>query len=543
MALTSHFLQCRFCEVIPHLVRRNPPFRVLSQGQPKGWVPAASRWPGQAILPLTRTELSDSTFMNILFISSEAVPFAKTGGLADVSGALPKALSKRGRNCSIILPFYKCIKEKGLPTEPFKTNIPLNINKKEERFNLYYLRNGNVNVYFIEKDEYYNRDYLYNTSKGDYPDNALRFGFFAKAVIASMPHLDRQDILHCNDWQSALVPLYIRLFYKDSPSFKRPKILFTIHNMAYQGLFDKQVMQTIDLPESLFVPDALEFYGKVNFMKAGLLYSDAINTVSEGYRREILTPEFGCGLDGLLRTRANDLFGIVNGVDYSVWDPSTDKYIVRRYSEKDLSGKLECKKDILHEFGLKYNAKRPLISVITRLAEQKGIDIIADAIGEMLKLQVDFVLLGVGDEKYNNLFKRLARKYKGHVGVKIDFDNTLAHKIEAGSDIFLMPSRYEPCGLNQLYSLRYATAPVVRAVGGLDDTVEEFNPSTRKGNGFKFKDASSRALLGAVKNAVSVFRDKELWNALLHNGLSCDYSWNSSAEKYERLYSKLLDSF
>jgi len=478
--------------------------------------------------------------MNILFISSEVFPFAKTGGLADVAGALPEALSKKGHKCSIILPFYKCVEKNGFSPKLFKKDMGVKLAGRDEGFNLYLLEHNNVNVYFIKKDEYYYRDYLYGTPQGDYPDNAFRFGFFTKAIIETLSCMDRQEILHCNDWQSALLPLYIRRFYKDSPEFRNVKIVFTIHNMAYQGLFGREVMQDLDIPESLFTPKEIEFYGRVNFMKAGIIYSDAISTVSEGYAREILTPEFGCGLDGLLRTKRKDIYGIVNGVDYSVWNPAADKFIVSKYSEKDLSGKGECKKDVLKEFGLKYSPDRPLIGMITRLAEQKGIDLVADTMEEMLKLEVLFVLLGFGDEKYNNLFKELAGKHKDQIGIKIDFDNALAHKIEAGCDMFLMPSRYEPCGLNQLYSLKYATVPVVRAVGGLDDTVEDFDPSTKKGNGFKFKEASCSALLAAVKNAVNIFKDKKSWDRVIQNGLSCDYSWDSSAEKYLRLYEKLL---
>ena len=309
--------------------------------------------------------------------------------------------------------------------------------------------------------------------------------------------------------------------------------------MAYQGLFGKEFMKSLGIPRKLYSLKGLEFYGRMSFMKAGILYADAISTVSKGYAREILTEEFGCGLDGLLRTREKDIYGILNGVDYSVWNPLTDEFIINNYNEKDLSGKEECKKDVLKEFGITYNPDRPLVGMITRLAEQKGIDLIAEGMDELLKLGVDFILLGFGDEKYNNIFKDLARKHKLHVGVRIDFDNALAHKIEAGSDMFLMPSRYEPCGLNQLYSLKYATVPVVRAVGGLDDTVENFDLSTKKGNGFKFRDASCEDFLRALKNAADVYKNKELWKALLYNDLSCDYSWNSSAEKYEKFYENI----
>ena len=478
--------------------------------------------------------------MNILFASSEVFPFAKTGGLADVLGALPDALSKRGHKCSVILPFYKCVKEKKFSPEIFKKDIPLKINNENKSFGLYFLKHGDSDVYFIDRDEYYNRDHLYNTPQGDYPDNALRFGFFAKAIAASIPYIGKQDILHCNDWQTALAPLYIRLFHRKETEFRSLKTLFTIHNIAYQGLFGREFMHQLGIPASLFNLHGLEFYGRMNFMKAGLIYSDVISTVSEGYSREILTPEFGCGLDGLLRTRKKDIYGIINGVDYSVWNPETDKFIARNYNEKDLGGKEECKKDLLREMGLEYVSGRPLIGMITRLAEQKGVDLVSDSMGELLALDFDFILLGFGDEKYNNIFTDIAKKYKDRVGIKIGFDNTLAHKIEAGSDMFLMPSKYEPCGLNQLYSFKYATVPVVRAVGGLDDTVVEFDSSSAEGNGFKFKEGTCEALLTEVKKAVGAYKNKELWHKLLLNGLSCDFSWDSSAEKYERLYNKLI---
>jgi len=312
--------------------------------------------------------------------------------------------------------------------------------------------------------------------------------------------------------------------------------------MAYQGLFGREFMKPLGIPASLFNLHRLEFYGRMSFMKAGLIYSDAISTVSEGYSREILTPEFGCGLDGLLRTRKKDIYGIINGVDYSVWNPETDKFIASNYNKRDMSAKEECKKDLLREMGLKYVPGRPIIGMITRLAEQKGMDLVSDSMDELLALDLDFILLGFGDEKYNNLFTDIAKRHKDRVGIKIGFDNALAHKIEAGSDMFLMPSKYEPCGLNQLYSFKYATVPVVRAVGGLDDTVTEFNSVSAEGNGFKFQEGTREVLLSEIKKAVGVYKNKELWHKLLYNGLSCDFSWASSAEKYERLYKKLTST-
>jgi len=457
-------------------------------------------------------------------------------------GALPGALGKRGHKCSVILPFYKCVKEKKFSPKLFKKDIPVKINNESKAFDLYFLKRGNVSVYFVDRDEYYNREHLYNAPQGDYSDNALRFGFFAKAIVASMSYIGKQDILHCNDWQTALAPLYIKLFHKKDAEFNGLKTLFTIHNMAYQGLFGREFMKPLGIPASLFNLHRLEFYGRMSFMKAGLIYSDAISTVSEGYSREILTPEFGCGLDGLLRTRKKDIYGIINGVDYSVWNPETDKFIASNYNKRDMSAKEECKKDLLREMGLKYVPGRPIIGMITRLAEQKGMDLVSDSMDELLALDLDFILLGFGDEKYNNLFTDIAKRHKDRVGIKIGFDNALAHKIEAGSDMFLMPSKYEPCGLNQLYSFKYATVPVVRAVGGLDDTVTEFNSVSAEGNGFKFQEGTREVLLSEIKKAVGVYKNKELWHKLLYNGLSCDFSWASSAEKYERLYKKLTST-
>jgi len=476
--------------------------------------------------------------MNILLISPEVFPFAKTGGLADVAGALPEALAKKGHKASVILPYYQLVKKNGFKPAVFKKNITLRINNREEFFNLMLSKHNGVDVYFIEKNEYYDREFLYGTPQGDYQDNAFRFAFYAKAVLASIPYIGKQDILHCNDWQSGLVPLYIRMHHQNDPMFNKTKILFTIHNMAYQGLFPKDVIPYLDISWDLFNMAGVEFWDKLSFMKTGIVFSDAISTVSKGYSREILTPEFGCGLDGLLKSREKDLYGIINGVDYSVWNPGVDKFIAENYDEKDLSGKVKCKKDLADSMGIKYNAKRPIMAMITRLAEQKGIDLVVNIMKDILK-DSDFVILGFGDEKYNNIFQDLAIKYKGKVGVSIKFDNALSHKIEAGADMFLMPSRYEPCGLNQMYSLKYATVPVVRAVGGLDDSIQNFDTTTKKGNGFKFKDATNEAFLAAIRESVAIFKNKRLWDALLKNCVTCDYSWESSADQYLKLYKNL----
>ncbi|MDP1853729.1 MAG: glycogen synthase GlgA [Candidatus Omnitrophota bacterium] len=475
--------------------------------------------------------------MKIVLVSPEVAPFAKTGGLADVSGALPVALNNFGKahKCTVIMPYYKLVQKNGFKPKLVRTErIPLGNNQFNAE--IFFGRYENTDVYFIGNDQFYARDQLYGTPGGDYPDNHLRFAFFAKAVVSVIDYLGGADIVHCNDWQSALVIFYLKLLEKEH----RIKTLFTIHNMAYQGLFDPSLAQSIDIPPEYFSMDTLEFYGKLSFMKAGILYADAVSTVSKGYAKEILTPEFGCGLDGLLRSRLSSLYGILNGADYNEWNPKIDKYIAKNFDEHNLDGKTECKKDLLKAFGLKYDAKKPVLGLVTRLAEQKGIDLIAERIEQMLDLGTYFILLGTGSEKYNNLFSELAKKHHGSVGVRIGFDNSLAHKIEAGSDMFLMPSRYEPCGLNQMYSLKYGTVPLVRATGGLDDTIEDFNPANNKGNGFKFVEASAEAFYTTLERAVNLYKDKKKWLALQKNGLKCDFSWNKSAGDYVELFEKIL---
>lgn len=474
--------------------------------------------------------------MNIVLISPEVAPFAKTGGLADVSGALPAALNKlgAGHKCAVIMPFYQLVRKNGFNPKLIRTEN-ISLGTEEYKAEIFFLRHDNTDVYFIDNRKFFDREQLYGTPQGDYPDNYLRFAFFAKAALDVIDYLGTVDVVHCNDWQSALAIFYLKLLRKNG----RVKTLFTLHNMAYQGLFNPQVSSLIDIPQEFFTSEGLEFYGKLSFMKAGIIYADAVSTVSKGYAREILTEEFGCGLDGLLRTRGSSLYGILNGADYNEWNPKIDKFIARNFDEHTLQHKEDCKKDLLKTFGLKYDAKSPVLGVVTRLAEQKGIDLIAGCIEEILAQGAYFILLGTGSEKYNNQFSEIAKKHPKSVGVKIGFDNALAHKIEAGSDMFLMPSRYEPCGLNQMYSLKYATVPLVRATGGLDDTIEDFNPATNKGNGFKFSEATAAAFYATVKRAFGVYKDKKKWLILQKNSLGCDFSWNKSAQEYTALYQKI----
>lgn len=450
--------------------------------------------------------------LNIAFITSEAVPYAKTGGLADVSGALPFELAGLGHNVILILPYYQMIKKKNIPKNP--------------------------SVYFIEKDEYFDRPELYGTPQGDYPDNAQRFGYFCRAVLELLPKINfRPDIVHVNDWQSSLIPFFLKTDESANPFYKDTKTVLTIHNMAYQGLFEPEVLDDLKISRDFFKPHGgIEFYGMVNFLKAGLISADAISTVSEKYSYEIRIEEYGCGLDGVLREEGGHVYGILNGVDYNHWNPEVDELIIEKYSINDLRGKKGCRKDLLKEFSLTALDTTPIIGIISRLADQKGFDILAETIDELALLDLRIVLLGTGEEKYHKLFTEIKEKYPDHFGIKIAFNNTIAHKIEAGSDMFLMPSRYEPCGLNQIYSLKYGTIPIVRATGGLDDTIEDMV------NGFKFDEYSSSALLEAIKRALRTFKDSTLWGKLMITGMRQDFSWHKSAEKYVEMYGKAVTS-
>jgi starch synthase len=476
--------------------------------------------------------------MKIMMVASEAVPFSKTGGLADVVGALPKALRKLGHEVAVVLPRYRMTRLQDPATLFPALTVPLGPSLHFP--SILTVVEGGVKFYFVEYPMFFDRAALYGTPEGDYPDNAERFGLLCRAAV-EIAQLDfRPDLFHCHDWQSALVPVLLRTLYARSPAVGRTPILFTIHNLGYQGLFRPEILGQLGLPASLFTIDGLEFYGKVNLLKGGLVYSDAISTVSRGYAREIQTEEYGFGLDGLLRYRSLVLSGILNGVDYTEWNPATDRYLAANYSPEDLSGKRQCKRDLLGLFGLPPEfLDKPLIGIVSRLTAQKGADLIAESAEELMAGDLAMVVLGTGDAYYENLFRRLAERYAGKLAVRIAYDDAIAHKIEGGADMFLMPSRYEPCGLNQIYSLKYGTVPIVRATGGLDDTVEPFDPKTGRGTGFKFTEYSGKAMLGAIRAALEVYRNPSLWRKLMLNGMSRDYSWEASAAQYVKLYESL----
>jgi starch synthase len=472
--------------------------------------------------------------MKVLFISSEGLPFSKTGGLADVIEGLPKALVELGLEVAVVLPRYRGTKP-GSVLIP-SLSIPLGPTMRFPAVADGGTRSG-VRYFFVDDPEYFDREQLYGDGGKDYPDNGERFALFSRAAIEIAKHVWPPEVIHCHDWQSAMVPTLLRTLYADDPVLRGVPVVFTVHNLGYHGTFSREILARVGLPERLFHVDALEFFGRVNFLKGGLLYSDYLTTVSRRYAEEIKTPEYGHGLDGVIRLRAARLRGILNGVDYAAWNPETDKLIAANYSAQDLSGKEKCKKDLLEKFNLPANnLKRPVIGIISRFVDQKGFDIFAHAAMELMKEEVSIVALGTGDPTYEDLFRRLAQLFPQKVAARIAYDNALAHKIEAGADMFLMPSRYEPCGLNQIYSLKYGTAPIVRATGGLDDTIEHFHSSSGKGTGFKFSVYDGGALLACVREALAAYRKPQAWQRLMRNAMAQDFSWSKSAAEYARLY-------
>ena len=479
--------------------------------------------------------------MRILLVSPEVAPFAKTGGLADVAGALPKALAKLGHDIRVILPKYRMVDVSKHQLRRVRASLSVPMGERQEDVTLWEGRLDSVPVYFLQHDGYYDRESLYQTRDGDYPDNAERFACFSRAVLEAARALDfSPDIYHCNDWQTGLVATYLRTTFQAQPGFHTAGVLFTVHNLGYQGLFGPEALAVANLGRDLFNPFGIEFYGKVNFLKAGLVFADLINTVSRKYSQEIQTEEFGHGLEGVLRARARDVHGILNGIDYEEWHPSRDPFIAARFSGEDLAGKAVCKADLQQVFGLPERPGVPLLAVITRLTPQKGMDLVAEALDAMLALDTQFVLLGTGEEALHQALEEAKGRHPSRIGLKLGFDVALSHKIEAGADLFLMPSRYEPCGLNQMYSLAYGTIPVARATGGLDDTIQPFDSATGEGTGFKFAEASSDALLQSVRMAVELYRQPEHWRRLMRNGMACDFSWDRSAREYEALYQQIV---
>ena len=477
--------------------------------------------------------------MNIVFAASECVPFSKTGGLADVVGALPRALADLGHCVSVYLPRYKNTKTPVVRTALHSISVPF-----ADRYRFCSVIDGGkqagVQFYFIDYPPFFDREDLYGTAAGDFPDNAERFALFSRAVIEAAKVLGVPDVFHCHDWQTGLIPVLLRTIYAEDPVFRATATVFTIHNIGYQGVFPAEKLAELMLPPELFSVRGMEYWGKIGFLKGGLIFSDRITTVSRKYSQEIQTPEFGFGLEGVLRGRADRLSGILNGVDYNEWSPEKDRFILSQYSIGTLEGKHGCKRDLLRQSGLENaNPDLPLIGIVSRLASQKGFDLIAEIVEDLARMPVTMAILGSGDQRYEDLFRGLSGRHPDKFAFRAGYDNAMAHRIEAGADMFLMPSHYEPCGLNQIYSLKYGTVPIVRATGGLDDTIEQWDPATGRGTGFKFTEYTGQELLATLNAALEVFSDKSSWKKIMMNGMMKDFSWNASAREYVKLYEAL----
>ena len=480
-----------------------------------------------------------------MLAASEVVGFAKTGGLADVTGALTPALTGLGEKVAAIIPCYRGIENrfKAVPTG-LKVRIPLLQGEElvEQTGEILESRlPGGASVFLVKHDGFFNREALYGNPDGDYSDNCARFTFFCRAVLEFLRLSKwKPDVIHCHDWQTALIPIYLKTTMRDDPALKGIKTALTIHNLGYQGKFWHWDMKVIGLPWEYFTLDYLEYFGNINLLKGGIVLADTLTTVSPGYAREIQTEEHGAGLTGPIRARAADLHGILNGIDYGIWNPATDRHLPATYGPDNLTGKARCKAALQKELGLLAAPEVPVIGMISRLADQKGFDILAEAFESIMATKAQFVLLGAGERKYHDLFTGLAKKHPGQAGVRIGFDDGLAHRIEAGSDIFLMPSLYEPCGLNQMISLKYGTVPVVRATGGLDDTVKPWAARGGKGNGFKFEPYTPEALVLAIGAALAAYKKPKEWPKLMANGMAEDHSWSVAAAEYQALFREML---
>ena len=465
-------------------------------------------------------------------VSSEAAPYAKTGGLADVVGALPAALEQLGHQVAVLIPRYAgtVARSPRQVTEPFEVQLGPYAWRPAV-----YTTEEDSPFFFLNLPEFYARDGIYGDRRGDFGDNDLRFGMLSLAVFEFARRMFRPDIIHCHDWQTGLTPAYLKTWLTQDPTFYKTKSIETIHNLGYLGLFGRGSLERVGLPPWLFRTDLVEFHGGISLLKAGLVYADALTTVSPRYAQEIQTPEHGYGLEGLLRARSQDLIGILNGVDYSKWNPETDPAIPANYSAADLSGKTVCKRELLREFGLEgAPLDRPLIGIVSRLTSQKGSDLILDAASALFREDVYMVVLGSGEPNFEQMFRQIRDAFPARVGLRLGYDDALAHRIEAGADMFLMPSRYEPCGLNQIYSLRYGTVPIVRATGGLDDTIDGET-------GFKFWEYSGYALLLAMQAALRAWADRDRWTRMVRTGMARDFSWMASAVQYAEVYERLLN--
>jgi starch synthase len=477
--------------------------------------------------------------LDILFVAPEAVPFAKTGGLADVAGILPKVLAN-SEMVSLIIPEYMTEKIRGLSME-IVDSFPIQIGSRSFQAKITKVKiSPRFIVYFVSQELFFAREFLYGDSFGEYPDNFLRFLFFQKAIVEFIRRREIFfDIIHCHDWQTALIPLLIKV--PSIPSFlQKTKIVFSIHNLGYQGVFKGNLFKEMGLPEYLFSHDYLEFFGNINFMKAGIIFSDWLLTVSPTYAKEILLSEKGFGLDGLLTKYSFKLSGILNGVDYSQWNPETDHFIDYFYSWRTLEKKRKNKEALYVELEISQNCQLPLLLLISRITEQKGIDLLLNLLPILLKENLHFIILGEGDNLWTEKLLGMADQFPEKLTFVNRFDERMAHRLEAAADIFFMPSNYEPCGLNQLYSMKYGTVPIVRATGGLEDSVNEFDQDTEKGNGFKFTSNNTSEIMLVIRKVLALYQDKKIWRHIQQNGMVLDFSWEIVAPEYIKLYNKIL---
>jgi len=478
--------------------------------------------------------------MKIAMISSEISPFAKTGGLADVVGTLSIALERLGHELCLIMPAYRSALQSGFPLTDASMDLSVPISDRHEPARVLRTTLGRgVIVYLVRADRYFDREFLYGTNQGDYPDNVARFVFLTRSALEILRH-QRVDIIHCHDWQTALAPVFLRTQPLRYPEIASAKTVITVHNIAFQGNFWRPDWHLLNLDEYLFSSAYLEFYQNFSLLKGGLIFADKITTVSPTHATEITSMEQGFGLEGVLQKRANDVTGILNGVDYNRWNPAVDPLIAKQYSEDNLEGKQICKDSLQRTMGLAIKPDVPLFGIISRLTSQKGIDLVEKVFAALMRRDVQFVLLGSGESRYEDFFSRAAAQFPDKVGVRLGFDEPLAHQIEAGADIFLMPSLFEPCGLNQMFSLKYGTIPIVRAVGGLKDTVEDYNAERSAGTGFVFESYDAQELWKTIDRALELFPDKKSWIELQRRAMSMNFSWDRSARAYSRLYQQLL---
>ncbi|MCD7763195.1 MAG: glycogen synthase GlgA [Lachnospiraceae bacterium] len=477
---------------------------------------------------------------NILFVTSEATPFIKTGGLADVAGSLPKCFNKEEFDCRVILPKYQCMAEEWKNKLEYVTHFYMNLSWRSQYVGILHMELDGVHFYFIDNEYYFSGAKPY----GNIYQDIEKFAFFSKAALSALPSIGfRPDIIHCHDWQTGLIPVMLKDRFQDGDFYRGIKSVITIHNLKFQGVWDvKTVRDITGLPAYYFTPDKLEAYGDANYLKGGIVYADAITTVSDTYAEEIKQPFYGERLDGLMRARANDLRGIVNGIDYDVWNPETDPLIEHHYTAKNFrKEKIKNKRALQRELGLQQNDSAFMIGIVSRLTDQKGFDLIAHMMDEMCQNDLQIVVLGTGEEKYENMFRHFAWKYQGKVSANIFYSEALSHKIYASCDAFLMPSLFEPCGLSQIISLRYGTVPIVRETGGLKDTVEPYNEYESTGTGFSFANYNAHEMYFTIQHAMDLYHNrKREWNKMIDRGMAVDFSWNSSARKYEEMYNWLL---